>query len=79
MVEANPFEVTKAVDFSDSEISRTFVDLPGGGFFSLAEPNGPMPRYLVGGKGGGRTHLMRYFSFPLQQLRHTDALQGVVA
>ncbi|MEZ5140668.1 MAG: hypothetical protein R2711_18400 [Acidimicrobiales bacterium] len=68
----NPFEVTKAVDFSDEEIARTWVDLPGGGFAALAPPRSPMPRFLVGGKGGGRTHLMRYYSFPLQQLRHAD-------
>lgn len=68
----NPFEVTKAVDFTDEEIAATWVDLPGGGFKSLVDPRSPMPRFLVGGKGGGRTHLLRYFSYPLQCLRHTD-------
>ncbi|MFL5382253.1 MAG: hypothetical protein ACJ8GN_07030 [Longimicrobiaceae bacterium] len=70
----NPFEVTKASDFSDQQIAATWVDLPGGGFSSLADPCSPMPRFLVGGKGGGRTHLLRYFSYPLQRLRHEEAL-----
>ena len=77
MAEPNPFEVTKAVDFTDEEIASTFVDLPGGGFLSLADPAGPMPRFLVGGKGGGRTHLLRYSSFQLQRLRHRDVLSGL--
>jgi hypothetical protein len=76
----NPFEVTKAVDFTDAQIAATWVDLPGGGFFHLADPRSPMPRFLVGGKGGGRTHLLRYFSYPLQRFRHNgnllDAIQS---
>jgi hypothetical protein len=69
----NPFDVTKAVDFSDQQIMDTWVDLPtAGGFFKLADPTSPMPLLLLGGKGSGRTHLMRYFSFPLQAMRHQD-------
>jgi hypothetical protein len=76
----NPFEVTKAVDFTDAQIAATWVDLPGGGFVSLADPKSPMPTFLVGGKGGGRTHLLRYFSYALQRLRHSeDLLVGVQA
>jgi hypothetical protein len=76
----NPFEVTKAVDFTDAQIAATWVDLPGGGFVTLADPKSPMPTFLVGGKGGGRTHLLRYFSYALQRLRHSeDLLAGVQA
>lgn len=74
----NPFEVTKAVDFTDAQIESTWVDLPGGGFTALANPASPMPRFLVGGKGGGRTHLLRHFSFALQRLRHqADLAEGL--
>ncbi|HEV7503727.1 MAG TPA: hypothetical protein VGS07_02330 [Thermoanaerobaculia bacterium] len=74
----NPFEVTKAVDFTDEQIAATWVDLPGGGFANLADPRSPMPRFLVGGKGGGRTHLLRYFSYPLQRLRHkSNLIEGI--
>lgn len=71
---ANPFEVTKAVDFTDEQIAANWVDLPGGGFASLADPQSPMPRFLVGGKGGGRTHLLRYYSYSLQRLRHRGSI-----
>ena len=66
----NPFNITKATDFSDEQIVRTWVDLPGDGFFTIADPTSPMPMILSGGKGSGRTHLMRYFSYPVQKLRH---------
>lgn len=70
----NPFEVTKAVDFTDQEIAATWVDLPGDGLGSTSVAKSPMPTFLVGGKGGGRTHLLRYLSFPLQKMRHVDSL-----
>jgi hypothetical protein len=70
----NPFQVTKAVDFTDEEIVRTWVDLPGGGFYGLANPRSPTPVFLLGGKGSGRTHLMRYFSAVSQQIRNPAEL-----
>ena len=69
----NPFQVTKAVDFSDQEINEYWVDFPiEGGFFTLANPKSPMPMFILGGKGSGKTHLMRYFSYNLQKLRYPD-------
>lgn len=62
----NPFEITKAVDFTDDEIFSNFVNYPDGGFESIAAPTSPMPKFLVGGKGGGRTHLMRFYSYSLR-------------
>jgi hypothetical protein len=68
----NPFDITKAVDFSDAQIASTWVDLPDGGFFGVVDPRSPMPRLLLGGKGSGRTHLMRYYSSDLQTIRHQE-------
>lgn len=68
-----PFEVTKAVDFSDEQILATWVDLPGIGFSELVNLRSPMPLMLLGGKGSGRTHLMRYYSYPLQKIRRGSA------
>jgi hypothetical protein len=66
----NPFNVTKAVDFSDEEINQYWVDLPGaGGFLGLAKPLSPMPMVILGGKGSGKTHLLRHLSYPTQRLR----------
>lgn len=70
---SNPFNITKAADLTDEQIHETWVDLPGeGGFDELANPNSPMPMIILGGKGSGKTHLMRHFSFSLQRLRQPN-------
>jgi len=66
---ANPFLITKATDFSDDEIQEFWVDLVGESFSGMAKPTSPMPMLILGGKGCGKTHLMRYFSWPLQKIR----------
>src|SRR5947208_1367469 len=74
----NPFNVTKAVDFDDQQIRDYWVDLPGGaGFRDLVKPTSPMPMFILGGKGSGKTHLLRYFSYQLQRLRSQVPLKGV--
>lgn len=77
----NPFNVTKAVDFSDQEINDLFVDITErDGFTVLAKPTSPVPMLILGGKGSGKTHLMRYLSFQLQCIRHPgDILSGLSA
>ena len=66
----NPFAVTKASDFSDSEISDTWVDWPApGGFLERLNIRSPMARVVTGGKGVGRTHAMRHYSAPVQVIR----------
>jgi hypothetical protein len=75
----NPFNITKAVDFTDQEINDYWVDIPSGaGFIEMAKPTSPMPMLILGGKGSGKTHLMRYFSYPLQRIRHgQDVIGGI--
>ena len=84
----NPFNVTKANDLDDQGINDTWVDLSNdGGFGKLANLTSPVPMLLLGGKGSGRTHLMRYFSYELQKIRsergdivetiHQDGYLGV--
>jgi hypothetical protein len=75
----NPFNITKAVDFSDQEINDYWVDISSGdGFAGMAKLTSPMPMFILGGKGSGKTHLMRYFSYPLQRIRHGhDVLGGL--
>ncbi|MCC6362224.1 MAG: hypothetical protein IT165_01800 [Bryobacterales bacterium] len=73
----NPFNITKAVDFSDQEINDYWVDIPSGaGFSDMAKPTSPMPMLILGGKGSGKTHLMRYFSYPLQKIRYGNDVVG---
>jgi hypothetical protein len=73
----NPFEITKAVDFTDSEIERTFVQFADTDPYAIADPRSAMPQFLVGGKGGGRTHLMRHLSYSHQMEAGTDILPRV--
>ena len=70
----NPFLVTKSVDYSDQEILDTWVAPP----TLPLDPTQTMPQFLVGGKGAGRTHLMRYYSAQLQALRHGGDLAKAV-
>jgi len=76
---SNPFDITKAVDFSDKEINDYWVDLSGdGGFMEMVKPKSPMPMFILGGKGSGKTHLMRYYSSAAQNLRHgNNLLDGI--
>jgi hypothetical protein len=72
---SNPFNITKAVDYSDLEIDKFWVDIPeGNGFSDIVKPQSSMPIMILGGKGSGKTHIMRYFSFNLQKIRYKDDL-----
>ena len=33
-----------------------------------------MPKYVIGGKGCGKTHILRYFSYPLQRIREENII-----
>jgi hypothetical protein len=79
MTQPNPFNVTKAVDLTDAEIASTWVPWPGSSGQGITGAANRMPRFLIGGKGGGRTHAMRFASFELQRLRHADILAGLAA
>ena len=47
----NPFQITKATDFTDDEINETWVDVQTNAIRSLLHIDSTMPRFLVGGKG----------------------------
>jgi len=73
--EENPFDLTKASDFSDSEIYNYWVDVTAKnnkGLIDLIKPNSVMPMMLLGSKGCGKTHLMRYCSEPVQLMRNNN-------
>jgi hypothetical protein len=72
----NPFDITRAADFSDQQIGDYWVDLTGEGnrFLDMAKPTSEMPMLILGGKGSGKTHLMRYFSYQLQKIRSGDKI-----
>lgn len=74
------FGATRAADYTDEEIHQYWVDLADdGGFFDLVKPRSTMPMIILGGKGSGKTHMMRYLSFALQQIRHAPDLSAGIA
>ena len=77
---ANPFETTKAAYFTDLEIHSMWVDWPApGGFAEFISLRSRTPRIILGGKGTGRTHVMRHFSAPVQVIRaEADPAEQVI-
>lgn len=72
----NPFGLTKANDLSDAQIQSLWVDVSpstsSDSLYRLARPASPMPTFILGGKGSGKTHLMRYLSYPIQKIRYAE-------
>jgi hypothetical protein len=75
----NPFRITKAVDLSDEEIESLWINVGGDDADTLFQPRSLVPVLLMGGKGSGKTHWMRYYSYPLQFLRHKGDNLGPLA
>lgn len=72
----NPFNITKSVDYSDVEIFKNWVELTSNKtFLDMLKPQSPMPIMLLGGKGSGKTHIMRYYSYNIQKIRHSTDLR----
>lgn len=66
----NPFDITKAVDYTDRELYNYWVDLNNEkGFSLMMKPTTLMPMIILGSKGSGKTHIMKYFSYELQKIR----------
>lgn len=72
LLQKNPFTTIKANDLNDSEINKQWVDIQNNGFLDLFAPREAMSQYILGGKGSGKTHLMRYFSYKSQLLRNKE-------
>lgn len=76
----NPFLVTKAFHLSDEQILEYWTDIGKntGGFKNMLKPTNTMPIYILGGKGSGKTHLMRYFSYSSQMLRLKGDINKII-
>ena len=70
----NPFDLTKASDYSDRQVQDYWVDVASNkhSLVDFLKPTSLVPMLLLGGKGSGKTHLMRYCSSTVQGLRHTS-------
>lgn len=77
----NPFSVTKATEFSDNEINEYWVNFNTKDEVSIEtilNPREYLPKYVIGSKGCGKTHILRYFSFPLQIIRYNGDIKSVL-
>jgi hypothetical protein len=75
----NPFSVTKATEFTDFEINDYWVNFSSTDNATLLNPREFLPKYIIGGKGCGKTHILRYFSFPLQKIRHQNNVNVILS
>ncbi len=70
----NPFKVIKATNLQDDNIVSYWVDLLGSkaqknSFLKLLAPDVATPMIILGGKGSGKTHILRYYSYLAQKIR----------
>ena len=67
---SNPFDINKAVDYTDQQLFDYWVNIGGdSGFDKMMKPSTLMPMIIIGSKGSGKTHIMKYYSYELQKIR----------
>lgn len=71
--QANPFALVKASDYTDAQINSLWVELGPKVINALIEPRSPLSKYILGGKGSGKTHILRHNSYQVARLRSSKA------
>lgn len=76
----NPFGVVKANEFTIAQIIENWVPLveTGNDYFAPLKPQELMPKYVLGSKGCGKTHLLRYYSFEARLARHKNDIKELL-
>lgn len=77
----NPFGITKATEYTDNQILDYWVDLTLDEDQTIAgvlNPTEFLPKYVLGSKGCGKTHVLRYFSYSLQKIRHNGDINKIL-
>lgn len=76
----NPFNLTKSADMTDDLIHQLWVSVDKFDLDSKLKSLNSV--FLLGGKGSGKTHLLRHYSYQLQKIRceknGSPKLQGVL-
>lgn len=70
MEKTNPFALIKASDISYEQINSLWVSIGNAAIDEIIEPRSRVSKFVLGGKGTGKTHILRYFSYPALCLRH---------
>ncbi|RXJ98129.1 hypothetical protein CRV02_13970 [Arcobacter sp. CECT 8989] len=75
----NPFSNIKAVHLNNDEIVNFWVELNDEinhkKFLDVIEPTNPRPLIILGGKGSGKTHILRYCSYSAQKVRAQKSIE----
>ena len=72
--------LVKANDLTDEQINRLWVPFgPSPDRLPFFDPASPMATVILGGKGSGKTHLLRYHSFAVQALKYQQSPLGLAA
>jgi hypothetical protein len=69
MERTNPFALVRASDYTDAQINSLWVEIGQSVINSIIEPRSIISKYILGGKGTGKTHLLRYYSYSVSRLR----------
>lgn len=81
MKRINPFSVVKANEFSYEQILEYWVEfgeIEEGGFISSLNPKELMPKYVLGSKGCGKTHILKYYSFDARFLYYKNDIKELL-
>lgn len=69
MDQASPFALVRASDYTDEQINSLWVELGSRVIEAIIEPQSSVSKFILGGKGTGKTHLLRYCSYQVARLR----------
>lgn len=69
IIRQNPFALVRASDYTDAQINSLWVELGPTVINAVIEPTSGTSKYILGGKGTGKTHLLRYHSYQVARLR----------
>lgn len=67
--QVNPFALVRASEFTDDQINELWVELGAQLVEKVIEPTSINSKYILGGKGTGKTHLLRYHSYQVARRR----------
>ncbi|KAA6097095.1 MULTISPECIES: hypothetical protein [unclassified Pantoea] len=73
MITENPFSLAHASGFTDKQINSFWTDLGSPDIINaIFEPKNKGSKLILGGKGTGKTHLLRYYSYNVTRLRDPE-------
>lgn len=83
MIYQNPFSVVKATEYSDTQISDLYV--PYGdesdknlSFYNLMQPRSITPKFILGSKGCGKTHILRFYSYECRLKQYNNDIRKLL-